>query len=213
MTMSRRLRQPIAVLTLVAICELAAAAQSAKFKTTWAAPTNGPLDFTGKKIAAVAITENMDIRMSAEEAMAREITALGPVGVAAYRAIPKEELKNKEAAQQWFASAGVAGAVVMRLVDVSKEQQYSSVMFGTSYYQSFSSFYDYGVATIVPIGSPKEKTVLAIETLLYDIGNGGKLLWAGVSETTNPKDVGTFVKGLAKATVKDLQDKKLMRKR
>ncbi len=210
---SKSLRQPIVALVILVLCEVAGAAQSAKFKTTWAAPGVGPLDFAGKKVAAVAITNDMNIRMSAEEAMAREITALGPVGVAAYRAIPIEELTNKDAAQRWFASTGVVAAITIRVVNVDKETQYSSVMFGTSYYQSFASYYDYGVATIVPIGSPKEKTTLAVETLLYDIANGGKLLWAGMSETTNPKDVGAFVQGLAKATVKDLLDRKLVRKK
>ena len=188
-------------------------AQSAKFKTTWAAPGAGPLNFAGKKIAVVAITDNMNVRMSAEEAMAREITALGPQGVASYRAIPKEELASKDHAQAWFEKTGVAGVVTIRVVNVDKSQEYSSVVIGTSYYQNFGSYYDYGVSTIVPIGDPKENTTFAIETLLYDVANGGKMLWAGMSETTNPKNVQTFIAGLAKATVKDLQDKKLVKKK
>lgn len=188
-------------------------AQTAKLRTTWAAPGTGPLDFTGKKVVAIALTLDMAVKMSAEEALAREITARGPVGVASYRTIPKEELVDKDRAQQWFARTGTAGAVVLRVVNVDTTKEYSSVMFGASYYQSFSSFYEYGTATIVPIGSPKEKTTYAIETLLYDVANGGKLLWAGMSETTDPKNIGTFVDGLAKAVGADLEKKGLVKKR
>ena len=43
-----------------------------------------------------------------------------------------------------------------------------------------------------------------METLLYRVSDA-TLLWASVSETTNPKDAGTFMKGLVSAVVKELQ--------
>ncbi|MFI5178053.1 MAG: hypothetical protein ACHQO8_05805 [Vicinamibacterales bacterium] len=200
-----------AMAALVA-CGVALSAQSAKLVTSWAA-SGGPMSFAGKKVVALAITSDQDVKMSAEEAMAREITARGPNGTAAYRAIPKEELATKERALAWFAKTSVAGVVTIRVVNVDTTKEYSSVMFGASYYQSFGSFYDYGVATIVPIGSPKEKKTFAIETLLYDIEGGGKLLWAGMSETTDPKNIGTFVKGLAKTVADDMEKKGLVKKK
>ena len=189
------------------------AAQTAKLTTTWAAPGVGPLDFAGKRVVALALTDDMSLKMSAEEALAREITARGPQGVAAYRVIPKEELVDKDRVQKWFTSANIAGAVTLRVVKVDKDISYPSVMFGASYYQSFSSYYAYSTATIVPIGSPREDTTLAVETLLYDVSNGGKLLWAGMSETTNPKNVQEFMKGLAKAVGNDLEKQGLVKKK
>ena len=166
-------------------------AQTAKLRTSWAAP-GVTLDFAGKRVVAIAlIVGHQSVKMSAEEALAREITARGPVGVASYRAIPKEELVDKDRVQQWLVRTGTAGAVVVRVVNVDTTKEYSSVMFGAAYYQSFSGFYDYGMATIVPIGSPKDKTTYAIETLLFDVANGGKMLWAGMSETTDPKNIGS----------------------
>ncbi len=197
----------------VAACAVVVSAQSAKLKTSWAAPGVGPLDYAGKKVVALALVSDMNVKMSAEEALAREITSRGPQGVAAYRSIPKEELADKDRAQAWFAKTGVAGVIALHVVNVDKEMQYSSVMFGASYYQSFSGFYDYGTATIVPIGSPKEKATYAIETLLYDIPSGGKLLWAGMSETTDPKNIQTFVQGLAKTVGADLEKQGLVKKK
>lgn len=198
---------------LFVAASLVVSAQSAKLKTSWAAPGIGPLDYAGKKVVALALISDMNVKMSAEEALAREITSRGPQGVAAYRAIPKEELVDKDRAQAWFAKTGVAGVVALHVINVDKEMQYSSVMFGAAYYQSFSGFYDYGTATIVPIGSPKEKATYAIETLLYDIPSGGKLLWGGLSETTDPKNIQTFVKGLAKTVGADLEKQGLSKKK
>jgi len=198
---------------VVVMASIALSAQSAKLKTSWAAPDAGPMSFAGKKVVALAITSQMNIRMSAEEAMAREITARGPQGVAAYRVIPKEELASKERVQQWFARTGVAGVVTIRVVNVDATTEYSSVVYGASYYQSFAGYYEYGMATIVPVGSPTERKTFAIETLLYDIEGGGKLLWAGMSETTDPKNIGTFVKGLAKTVSEDLEKRGLVKKK
>ena len=38
-----------------------------------------------------------------------------------------------------------------------------------------------------------------------------KLLWAGVSETTNPKNAGTVIKDLVKETIKEMRKEKLIR--
>jgi hypothetical protein len=209
------MNRQVSVMLCVAMAVGAAvlSAQTAKLRTSWAAPGVAPLNFAGKKVVAIALVSDMNVKMSAEEALAREITARGPVGVASYRTIPKEELVDKDRAQQWFARTGTAGAVVLRVVNVDTTKEYSSVMFGASYYQTFSGFYEYGTATIVPIGSPKDKTTYAIETLLFDVANGGKMLWAGMSETTDPKNIGTFVKGLAKAVGADLEKTGLVKKR
>jgi hypothetical protein len=142
--------------------------------------------------------------------MAREISARGPQGIAAYRAIPTELLADKDKAQQWFTKTGVAGAITIRVVNVDTAKEYSSVVVGASYYQTFATYYNYGIATIIPIGDPKERTTYAIETLLYDIAGGGRLIWAGMSETTDPRNIGKFVEGLAKAVVSDLEKKKLI---
>jgi hypothetical protein len=208
-----RTSKSIPGILFVAACAVVVLAQSAKLRTSWAAPGVGPLDYAGKKVVALALVSDMNVKMSAEEALAREITSRGPQGIAAYRAIPKEELADKDRAQAWFARTGVAGVVALRVANVDKEFQYSSVVVGASYYQSFSSFYDYGTATIIPIGSPKEKATYSIETLLFDIPSGGKLLWAGMSETTDPKNIQTFVQGLAKTVGADLEKQGLSKKK
>ena len=57
----------------------------------------------------------------------RELAAVGlPAGVASYRIIPKEELRDPEKAEGWYVSAGVEGVVAMRLVSSDKQQTWDS---------------------------------------------------------------------------------------
>src|SRR3954466_4630782 len=100
----------------VALATVVLGAASNEFLSTWKAPGAGEVNFTGRKVAAVLITDDDSLRVSAEEALAREISARGPLGVPAYRIIPREEVKKKDAAKGWFERAGVQGLVILRIV-------------------------------------------------------------------------------------------------
>ncbi len=199
----------LSVAAIACIAGLAAAAQT--FTSTWKAPGTGPLNFAGKRVAALVITADDDLRMSAEEALAREITARGPTGVAAYTLIPREELADKDKAKAWFERTTVEGVVAMRIVGVDKSTSYSAVVWSSGYYGNFWDYYGNGWATVTPIGQGRVDTTLAVETLLYQVSDA-RLLWASVSTTTNPKDAGTFMKGLVNAVVKELQKEGLVSK-
>ena len=192
-------------------CSVGLTAASYTFTSTWKAPGTGPLNFAGKKVAALVITDDDNLRMSAEAALAREITARGPRGVAAYTVIPREELTDKEKARGWFERTGVEGVVAMRIVGVDKSRSYSAVVWSSGYYGNFWDYYGTGWATVTPIGKGRVDTTLAVETLLYRVSDA-TLLWASVSQTTNPKDAGTYMKGLVNAVVKELQKEGLVRK-
>ncbi len=180
------------------------------FITTWKSPDAEPISFGGKRVAALVIVDDDDLRMSAEEALAREITARGPRGVAAYRLIPREELTDKNKARVWFEKAGVDGIVILRLVAAETEKVYSSVVWTSGYYANVWDYYGYGWTTTSPIGTARDETTVTVETLLYDLGSA-HLIWAGVSRTTDPKDVGSFMKELAVDVVKELDREGLAR--
>src|SRR5688572_28965962 len=107
------------VITLA--CGAAVSAQSYAFRSTFKAQDVQKLDMAGKKVAAVMISNDESLRMSVEEALARELTSRGPVGVAAYRAIPAELLQDPDKARAWFERTGVVGVMVLRLLNVDKE--------------------------------------------------------------------------------------------
>jgi hypothetical protein len=197
----------------IAACAVAAtflAFASNDFVSTWKAPGATPLNFTGRKVAAVLILDDDNVRVSAEEALAREVTARGSIGVPAYRIIPREELKNKDSAKGWFERAGVQGLVVLRLVRTETDKVYSSFVWSSGYYNYAWDYWGNGWASVYPIGKAREEKTFTMEVLLYDLSNG-RPIWAGVTRTTNPKNVQTYVKGLAIDVVKQLEKDGLVR--
>jgi hypothetical protein len=199
-----------AVLTVM-LCA-ASGAQTATLTSTWAAPDLVPSSYAGKKVAALTISQDMSLRMSSEEALSREISARGPEGIAAYRIIPPQVLEDKDKAQEWFTQRGIALVIAMRPISVDKEEAPPRLWYSTSYYQSFGTYYMNGIQSTTALGGGKENTIIVVETMLYDVEHGGKLIWAGRSSTTNPKNAGTFVQGLSKAVVEDLRKRGLVKK-
>jgi hypothetical protein len=183
-----------------------------EFLSTWKAPGGAKIDFTGRKVAAVLIVDDMSLRQSAEEALAREVTARGAQGVAAYRVIPKELLADKDAAKAWFEKQKIEGLVILRLVQTETQKVYSSAMWVSGYYGSAWDYWGYGWANVYPIGKAREQQVLTVETLLYDLSNGTPI-WAAATRTTDPKNPQQYVKSLAIDIVKRLEKDGLVAKR
>jgi len=183
-----------------------------EFLSTWKAPGATQMDFAGRKVAAVLISQDTSLRMSAEEALAREITARGPEGVASYRMVPKELLTDKKAAKEWFERAGIAGLVVLRPVKTDTTKEYSAVVWTSGYYNYAWEYWDYGWASVTPIGKGRDVSTITVETVLYDLSNGSPI-WACVTRTRDPKDPQSYVKSLAIDIVKKLEQEGLVRKR
>jgi len=200
-----------ALLCALTVGAAAVGAASNGFTSTWKSPEAGPMNFAGRKVAAIAIVGDESLRMSAEEALAREISARGPKAEAAYRLIPREELADKARAKAWCDRVGIEGVVVMRILSVDTQKVYSTAVFGSGYYSNVWDYYGYGWATVYPIGEARKETTIVVETLLFDVASE-KPIWAGVSRTTNPKNVATFMKDLTRNIVKELQKEGLARK-
>ena len=164
-----------------------------------------PAELQGQEGRGAIVSKEEGVRYGAEDALAREITARGAVGIAAYSLIPKELTQDKEKAKEFLAKAGVAGVVVMRAV--GKEQEISSArrVLGRAYYATFwgGGYYGYGWGGVYSPGYVRTDTIMHVEILVYSLEQD-KLVWAARSETTNPAKVGPFIKELtAKAAGRD----------
>ena len=185
----------------------------AKFTSTWKAPGAAAMSYAGKKVVGLVVSDDLSLRMSAEEALARELTARGVEGVAAYRVIPGEEIRNPENAKRWFDKVGAAGVVIMRVVDLSKEKIPSAMVWaGASYYGSLWDYYPYAWGSAIAIGPGRTEIKVLVETLIFDIA-GNKLVWAGTSETVNPKDAQATVKGIVTSAAEQMKKDGLIRKK
>jgi len=205
------MRRTLVIALLIALTA-GAVVYGAKFKSTWKAPDVDRLNFAGKKVAAVVISEDQDLQVSAEEELARQLTALGVQGVPSYRLVPREVLRDKARVKEWFQQSGTTGLVVIRVVSADKEVSYTPDLWVTSMYASPWDYYAYGWSTAIGGINRREDVVVTIETLVYSVPMS-KLLWAGVSEKTNPKDAQKVVKELVGAVVSEMRKADLVPKR
>jgi hypothetical protein len=180
-----------------------------KFLAAWKSPEVSRLNFAGKKVAALVITDSQSLQMSGEEALTRELTALGVMGTPTYRFVPREELKTADKAKSWFERAKVEGVVALRPVKRETGKEYSAVVWSSGYYPDFWGYYGYGWTNVYVIPSSRETTIVTVETLVYDLTKN-QLVWAATSETRDPKNLQDFVKDLVKETVKEMKKMKLV---
>jgi hypothetical protein len=221
--MFRFMRAGIIAVTAAALA--AACAPSTKFASSWKAPGSGPLNFKGKKVAALVINKEEGVRYGAEDALARAITAQGAVGVPAYSVIPKELTQDKEKAKEFLEKQNIAGVVAMRVV--GKDQEITSspsaywggttyaTFWGTGYYGSAwggGGYYGpgWGGGFYEP-GYVRTDTVVSVDTLVYSLEQD-KLVWAGRSQTTNPDKVREFVTELTRHAAREMKKLGLINK-
>ena len=182
-----------------------------KFVSTWKAPEAAGTSFAGRKVAALIISDDQNLRVSGEEALVRELAGVGvPGGIASYRIVPREELKDPEKAKGWYERAGAEGVVAMRLVKSDKRTTWEPSTWSTPYYSTLWGYYGYGWTGFYSPGGTREDTTLVIETLVYSLPLD-KLLWAGVSTTTNPKEAQAFVSQLAAQAIKEMKKQRLVK--
>ena len=121
--------------------------------------------------------------------------------------------RDEEKAKEFLDRAGVVGAVVMRVV--GQDQQISStpgtVWYTGSYYPSFYGYWGYGWSAVYQPGTIRSDTIVSIETLVYSVDQD-KLLWAGLSKTTNPKNVPKFIYELVEEAGKQIRKADLVKK-
>ena len=192
---------------------LAACGGATRFSSTWVDPAAGPTDWDGQKVVAFVLSARDSIRLGAEETLARELTSRGAQGIAGHTIVPKDVTEDQDRVRELLSSAGVVGAVVMRVV--SQTQQISSspgmVSYTGSYYPSFYGYWNYGWSAMYQPGQIQSDTIVSIETLLYSVVDD-KLLWAGLSKTTNPENIPKFINQLVSAAGKEIKKTGLVEK-
>jgi hypothetical protein len=186
------------------------------FVSTWKAPDAKPLQLRGTKVAAVVMMRNEAARRSAEDALAREITAHGAEGVPMYSVVPDARPDNEQAARARLEAAGFAGAVVMRPVGRDKEVVSTPVVYGGPVYGPYwGGYYGYGWGSpwgYAPAGGQiQTNTIVSVETLIYSLRDN-KLVWGGQSKTTNPSGVDQLVKETATLVAQELRKQGLISK-
>jgi hypothetical protein len=188
-------------------------AGSTKYASVFKSPRVGLIDFSGKKVASFVIIPDEVFREGREETLAEELRRRGTDCIAGYTILPGELVRDREKSKAFLKKAGVSGVVLIRLVGDEEKTSYSPSVawYSQPYYSSFSGYWNYGWTTVYSPGYAWTDRVITLETTIYSIDTD-ELLWAGRSETTNPKDIKKFVKDLVDAAGKELRKAGLVKK-
>ncbi len=200
------MRRVLPITLTLAMCLTAVAALTAevKFASTFKSLDAGAANFVGKNVAALVMSNDMGVRVPAEEAMVRELNARGMQGIATYKIVPREEMARAESAKPWFDKYAVEGIVVIRPVSAETRTAYTSGIWMGPNYGTFWSYYGYGWGSVYIPGSARRETFVVLETTIYSVPRN-QLLWAAVTESTTSRNLQTFIEELSKETVKEMQ--------
>lgn len=196
------------VLLVAALACALLLAGSTKYVSVYQNPRVGRIDFSGKKIACFVIIPSTELRDAREETVAAELRNRGLNCYAGYTILPGELVKDREKSKEFLRKAGVSGAVIIRLLGddekVSYTQTAATGWYSQPYYANFWGYWNYGWSSMYVQQTKWTDRVITLETMIYSIERD-ELLWAGRSETTNPKDITKFVQDLVKEAGKSLR--------
>jgi hypothetical protein len=189
-----------------------ATAASTQFVSSWKNPEAASVDISGKRWAAFVVSPDQSMRLGPEETLATEMRKRGVDCIAGYTVLPGELAKDKEKAKEFLEKGGITGAIMMRVLSEEERIHHTpaTVYYTSSYYPSFWGYWGHGWSTVYVPGYTTAEKVISIETLVYSIDRD-MLLWAGESETTDPKEVRKFVKQLVDAVGKEMRKTGLVR--
>jgi hypothetical protein len=188
------------------------ACTSTTFDSTWRNPEARTLQLAGKKVAAIFVNKNMAMRRTAEDALAREITAHGAQGVPGYTIFGDEEIRDQAKVKAKLDSLGYSGVVVMRVAGKETQVNYQpATYYGSPYYRTWGGYWGYGWGAAYSPGYMTEEKIVKIETLVYSLDQGS-LVWAGVSRTTDPTHVDSFITEVAKECGNQMEKDGLLKK-
>jgi hypothetical protein len=192
------------IMCLALLTLMLSACASTTFKSTWKAPEAKQGMFQGKKMLAFVLAKDNSIRLSGEDALAVELTKIGMVGIAGYTVVKDTSDEAKVKAD--LEKAGIEGIVTMRPVSSEKELvSYSTGSYGgPSYGGYWGGYYGYGWGGAYGGTDIRTNTIVSVETLVYSLPLN-KIMWGGMTKTTNPSNVGKFIQEIVEQAMKEVQ--------
>jgi hypothetical protein len=207
----------VKVAVLLQLCCATAGCASSGFVASSKNPAAQPVDLTDAKVAAVVIMEDQSRRRSAENVLAREISAHGAIGVPMYTIHTDSKPSNEAAARKALEAADVQGVVVMRPVSIDVDAEVTPVTYSEPMYREYWGSY-YGAAwgapyamTNVTGGDVVQTMTVVVETLVYSMQQN-QLLWSGQSKHVNPSGLEKSIQELARAAGRELRKHGLIAK-
>jgi len=174
---------------------------STSFKSTWKAPNVEPVDIMGKKVVVVVMNVPTAARQSIETAIAGELTKLGAIATPSNQLLPSNITVGD--AKLKLAAEGYDAGYVLRLTNKEKEISSTPSMYAPagpymSYWGGYGG-YGYGGGSDI-----RTDTKVYMETLVYSVKRD-ELVWSGMSVTTNPSDLDSIAREMARVAVDEMR--------
>jgi hypothetical protein len=207
--MSRTFTTVIVFLSLLLLADYAS---STKMKSFWKDPSATASSLQFKKVLVMAIIQQPFTRKVAEDKAVSIIESGGTAhAVPSYTIIGDDELDNKELAKSKIEGMDFDGVIVMKYAGSKDQRKYDEEDSQWSSYTQFWGAYGAAWGGVYNAQTTNDLTVF-IETLFYSLKED-KLVWAGISETKNPKNPAKVVADIAEETAKYLQKQGLIGKK
>ena len=131
--------------------------------------------------------------------MSARLAKIGVRAEPSYRVAPGEILE-REAIARSVAAGGHDGLITAHLIGVDQRATYvptGPVAGPYVGWRAWGGFYEPGYVRVDQIAR--------IETQVWALAGRGTMIWAGASETVNPREIQSLASSLADATVTELQ--------
>ena len=198
--------------TALLMLALVACTASTKLVNTWKAPDAAPLSLKqGDLVIAMVMSKEETTRRTGEDLLGEELRQRGLRPIPSFTLIPTDQVDDKEKAAAAIQDSGAVALVAMRPIAVNKQQTFvpPTYMGPGGPYGGWGPYYGYGWGAAYSPGYVVTDTIVRVETLVFDLKQN-KLVWAGQSETTNPDNLGQFMRDLVKAVGADMRKKGLI---
>ena len=193
----------IIIPALIIITALVSGCSSTHITSSWREPDKSVVVEKLNKVLVVALFKDETSRHRAEDQMAGYLSGKG---IASYNYLDASFNKaNEELLRRKIKADGFDGAVTMRLVDVEKEKTYTpgNISLYPQYYRFFSGYYHRSWSNYSTPGYYTTTKVYTIETNVYSIKED-RIIWSGLTETTNPDGVKKITEEVAQAVYKKM---------
>lgn len=176
---------------------------STKVVSSWCEPEKEVTIANLSKVLVVAMFRNETSNRKAEDQM---VGYLKGKGVVSYNYLNENfDKKDEVAIREMIKKDGFDGAVTMRLVDVEKEKIYTpgEINYYPSYYRTFSGYYYSWLNYKKTPGYYTTTKTFTVETNVYSI-KMDKIIWSGLTQTTDPNGVKNLTAEVAKVVYKKM---------
>ncbi len=164
-----------------------------------------------EKMLVVNVTRNENTRRVFEDVISAELGQRGIAVVPGYTLIAKEEKANKEVMEKAVKTSGAEGVLTIQTIKVEQQTGYTP-----GYIENYPNFwyppafptwnlYGYYGSSTTYYEPPSSYTyeVATIQANLFDVASG-KLIWAATLQSSEPGNITSVSKDLARLIIEKL---------